>query len=216
MNFPLDRTTHWLINFEIQKLQDYVTRIESFLQSELSELEQAIDLVDKEDDLWDFYYGKIYVMSEEFPTVLRYSVFTQAYSLLEHTLLRYCKLAESELELTISHKDLAGNGIEKFQKYLKKVANISFPDNTESWNAIKGYNIIRNCIAHTLGEVDEMRKAQEITSVLSKMKYIELDHSKIYLGERFCDDVLRNISDFLDRLEENYKERIMLLEASPR
>lgn len=194
---------------EVEKYRNYIHLIESFLQSKSNELIRAAEQLpeDKQDEFWDYYIDEHFELSKEFPTVLRYSVFTQAYSFLEHTLLSYCNHSKEELRLPISHKDLVGKGIEKFQTYLKKVANISFPDNTDAWKAIKRYNVIRNCITHTLGDVEQMSNAETLRTVISEMKHIDLHDSKITLGEGFCVDALDNIEEFLHQLEDSYKER---------
>lgn len=197
------------IDTEIQKYRSYARLIESFLQTKKSELIQVAEQLPEGErsEFLDHYYDEHFELAVDFPTVLRYSVFTQAYSFLEHTLLNYCNISKEEFALTISQKDLAGNGIEKFQTYLKKVANIQFPDDTEAWKTIKGYNVIRNCIAHTLGDVTDMNNATKLRSVISEMENIEINDSKISLGEKFCFKALNNIQDFLHDLEESYMKR---------
>lgn len=78
---------------------------------------------------------------------------------------------------------------------------------TEAWKTIKGYNVIRNCIAHTLGDVTDMNNATKLRSVISEMENIEINDSKISLGEKFCFKALNNIQDFLHDLEESYMKR---------
>lgn len=198
-----------LIRFETRKYNNYATLIESFLKTKQNELVQTAEQLPEEeqDEFWDHFCEEHFELAREFPTVLRYSVFIQVYSFLEHTLLGYCNLAKDEFGLTISHKDITGNGIFKFQTYLKKAANLAFPDNTEAWKAIKGYNVIRNCIAHTLGEVEDTSNSTKVRRVISDMEHIHIQDSKITLDEDFCFKVLDNISEFLHELNRSYDAR---------
>lgn len=203
----------FLIESEVNKYTNFADLIETFLKDEKNRFVKAIPegLTDEElEEYWDYYGDTYFELDRDLPSVLRYSVFTQAYSFLEHALLNYCKDALKDFQLTISHKDLNGNGINKYHKYLTKVVGLNFPDDTDEWKVIKAYNIIRNCISHALGNIEDTTNQKKITQAVNELKHVHIDNSKISFDENFCFEALKNIKNFLDKLEDAYRNHINL------
>lgn len=93
-------------------------------------------------DLDFYYYEQIY------PQLIRKTVFLQIYFTLENYMKILCDVAQESRSLTVSYKDLHGQGIRKAEGYLTKVCNITKPFNSSKWESIKAYNELRNVIAH--------------------------------------------------------------------
>ncbi|MFB0831510.1 hypothetical protein ACEU2D_18145 [Brevibacillus laterosporus] len=199
------------IGREIEKYKKYSHIMESHLKTQFDELTAITETMTEEEQnaFWDFHVEDYYHLSKDFPSILRCSVFTQIYSFLEFTLKGYCSIARKSLEIKLSDRDLSGSGIEKYKIYLKKVVGMPFPDSIPEWSHIQKYNIIRNCIAHTQGNLEEMNNSTKIKDTISDLNNIELDNrSTIILKESFCDDVINTIDKFLIEFEGKFAKHI--------
>ncbi|WP_144678777.1 hypothetical protein [Bacillus altitudinis] len=99
-----------------------------------------------------YYYEKIY------PQLIRKTVFLQIYFTLENYMKILCDVAQERRSLTVSYKDLHGQGIRKAENYFTKVCNITEPFNSSNWESIMAYNELRNVIAHNLSILNEKLK----------------------------------------------------------
>ncbi|MBG9776163.1 hypothetical protein [Brevibacillus laterosporus] len=199
------------IGLEIKKYRKYSQIMEAHLKAQFDELNAiSVTIPEEEQNIFlDYHVEDYYHLSKDFPSILRYSVFIQVYSFLEFTLKSYCSLAKKSLEIKLSDRDLSGSGIERYRTYLKKVVEMPFPDSIPEWALIQKYNIIRNCIAHTQGNLEEMNNSNKIKETISNLNNIELDgNSTVILKESFCDDVINTIDKFLIKFEGKFAKHI--------
>lgn len=107
---------------------------------------------------FDFKSLEFYYYEQIYPQLIRKTVFLQIYFTLENYIKTLCDVAQERRNLTVSYKDLHGQGIRKAEKYFTKVCNITEPFNSSNWKSIKAYNELRNVIAHNSSILNEKLK----------------------------------------------------------
>jgi hypothetical protein len=100
---------------------------------------------------------KIVDFATNIPNLFRRSLFTSAYALLEFHLYLLSKELESALELRVSVEDIHGQGIERSRIYLKKVAQVPFPDMSTEWQEAKQFARLRHLLLHNFGRAENKR-----------------------------------------------------------
>lgn len=145
-----------------------------------------------EDQAADEYHR----LSTALPRLFRYSLFLAAYSSLEHFFTSICVHHERESDGP-RLKDLRGEGIERAQLYLKKVACIEFPDTDPNWARLKEYGMLRNLISHRQGLVVGHEKETNVRSMQTRLKNFTIENDGgIVLGDQFLPDFAKTARDF--------------------
>ena len=136
------------------------------------------------------------------PYIFRSSFFVTCYSFIECQLIDICDFLQKEYNYQLNFNDFGRKkSIFLAKTYLKKVVDISFPDNTKSWNKITMFNIIRNNIVHNgsrLYQDDNHDNAKRIKSFIeSNPSKIFIDNrNRINLSKEFVFDVIDTIDSF--------------------
>lgn len=144
---------------KLNSLQRLAALVEGTLEKEASELDARLTNDAKgltegaRHDLFEYHAEDYFELSDEFATLLRYSILTGADSALEAYLNNTCA-SYAEIEATaVKLSDFRGAGIERARDYLKKVAGIVFPDVSVEWTTVKRLHDVRNAILHAEGYV---------------------------------------------------------------
>ncbi len=138
----------------------------------------------------------------EFENTLYSSFFVMIYFYLESELTRHCRDLEKKYQEKLALSDIVGSGVQRAITYLVKVHHVDFSlGSSREWEKIQNYNVLRNCIVHNQGRLDEgfdknqreklLRFIQKPTSKLQKK------HSLCILSKDFCLDALDTIKSFL-------------------
>ena len=72
---------------------------------------------------------------------------------IETHLMKTCDLLFKTRKLPLRAKEIAGRGLERYMKYLSKLASVS-RDCISIWPQISKLAILRNCVVHSSGYVD--------------------------------------------------------------
>lgn len=202
--------TIWRIGLD--ELQAYTQTVERMFKRELADLERQYseeleELRDKERlSRFDFYEDDFWRLGESFPTTLRESILVATCGFLEQQLDLLCERCRREYRLQLSVKEISGKGIRRACLYLKKVAGIEFPDDSENWKKILVYQGLRNAIVHNGGNLSNQQDSRQIREFIeqSSDKVIKLSKQKqsIQLGEDFLPGALSTIESFLTQLWE--------------
>jgi len=194
---------------ELDYLRDYHNFSERFIKEKVKKLEAWVDeqtpkLTPEEKDVFfDFYCDDYWELSQNFPNIVRGSLLLICMALLEHQLTDLCHSLQRTKKYAFVLNDFSDRGITRTQIYLKKAANIKFPDDTEQWSNILIYRVIRNAIAHNDYEIkcsDDLGKVMKFSENHSS---IQFDNAKVILGDTFCLEVIDNIEKFLDVLYQD-------------
>jgi hypothetical protein len=194
---------HFHLHTPLDNFEDYCNTIESQFESKLKIFKEAeASISDEEiDDYFDFYIDDYTNFSDTFPDIHRKSLFITLYSYFENQLISICNEQQEIKNSSISISDLRGNGIEKAQKYFKKVLSIEFPDSTKEWVLLKKYNSIRNCIVHNQGDVNVYNDTKTLNNIITDFSYISTNRDDIILLQKeFCYEFLQLVRTFLSKL----------------
>ncbi|MBG9471987.1 hypothetical protein [Priestia megaterium] len=162
--------------------------------------------IDKLDD-----YAKFTV---HFPYMLRHSLVTSIYSLLEERLLNTCNRSgmllgkgnlndyRNEVKSRKKHK-----GIFLGKEYLREYIDIDISNYSNEWDTLKAFNQLRNCIVHERGNTnafsytDKPEKRQDILDAIDCLgtNIVNLERGYIAFTNKAC-------FQLLDTIEELFKE----------
>jgi hypothetical protein len=207
-----------IMDRSFSKFSDYLGTIVTFLEYERKKHNQSIDEINKKIDLGEIelpddieqmasalgkdYYDRLQSISE-FENILFTSFFVTIYFFLESELTRHCRNLEKQNLEVLSLSDITGSGIQRAITYLVKVQHIEFSlGKSPEWEKIQNYNILRNCIVHNQGLLDESFEKSQREKLL---KFSQRPNSKLELSDDtwcvlnkdFCLDALDTIKIFL-------------------
>ncbi len=193
------------LRWKLDELEDYAETFEASLADEQKKLADDVRtktaaMSDEEKTQLDGYYSfDVSKLSETFPYLLRSGFLVSCYSMLENELMVLCAYVQTRHHFSISPKDLRGNGIVLCQDYLKKVAKVSFRDQSSSWREILFFNQIRNQIVHTGGVVAVEEK--KLREAIEKSTHMNLSSQNIIqLSETSGTHVVATIRQFFEEL----------------
>ncbi|MEZ2354660.1 hypothetical protein [Caballeronia sp. RCC_10] len=109
-----------------------------------------------DDQTWDLNE----IFEAFFPNLQRRSAFITLFSFYEHELDSLCQRFKRAEKLTLSLKDVRGNGLEPATLFLEKVAQLPPQRDTPHWMEIKMIQSIRNLFVHADGRVNTQQKAE--------------------------------------------------------
>ncbi len=188
---------------DIMRFKDYINFMEEFLEAEKTQQEENLEKINAEADpdalivldrrIW-------YAQTGEFSGLLRKSFFVSIFSFFENRLIGECRSRRNNKIPLIFDDIYAHDELQKVAKYFTKVLQIDFPNNTPQWDAIQNYRIIRNCIVHAQGKLNELKNLddqQKLLKYLKKNANVVLVKEEIYLKKGFCEEALQDIETFL-------------------
>ena len=134
---------------------------------------------------------------DRFTNMLRRSFFTSLYSFLETQLVKECRSRKSQ-DTPLSFSEIAGQSdIEKAKIYFAKVLRVYFPSDTPEWQEIQHYRLLRNCLVHNQGRLDDTRDYKALREYAASKNGLSIQDDEIYLGKEFCKEANQNIKAFL-------------------
>ena len=146
--------------------------------------------------------------AETLPRLQWYSQLLVVYSYFEKLLNDLCVEQRVSRELSLSLKDLHGQGIERARNYLVKVVGIKALFSSKEWQSIKSIGVLRNSVAHRDGFVDfEPENSKSVYSKLSKINGVELrqetmnqEDAQIFFSEQVVIETLKLFDTFIRNL----------------
>lgn len=193
---------------------DYLETIVDFLESERQKHNQSIDEINEKINSGEIVSSGA---SEQMPPELEYdyyrlervsefennlftSFFVMIYFHLEAELTRRCHELEKRNHEKLLLSDIVGNGVQKAITYLVKVHRFEISTgNSPEWEKIQNFNLLRNCIVHNQGKLDEgFSQREKLLKFIQKPNSkLELANNYCVLNKDFCLDALDTIKAFL-------------------
>lgn len=201
------------IEIDLDNMGEFITKVEAFLQAEQEILKNSIEEdakrlpQDEQEWLWEWHVDDFGKLNKIFPQTLRTSLFTTIYSYFEHRLNEACRILKRQTNQQLDIKDITGQGIVRAQSYLKKVMNVDFPDNSQQWNDIMGYNVIRNLIVHNDGELGDNETSKKVKAFVQGKTSVQIIDDKLQLQQEFCIGFIKTINGFMDSLVEEINKK---------
>jgi hypothetical protein len=164
----------FLMKYDTDRLEKYIDKLSKVLMSIQENFTKDIDEYAKklpeeqQSDWYEWNSDKYSDLNTEFPRIHNNALFVSIYSYFEASINSLCNFFESVTDIRIKCKDLQGNGIDNYRKYLKLVHNVEFPDNTTEWSDVNRYRKIRNYIVHSNGKLDSTKKTDCIRQYVKK------------------------------------------------
>lgn len=200
----------WETDFAFSSLKDYLKMAESQFEA-VRDMERArTDLTTpaglSEDDYHEWhsdYQAQVLFFEEryerDFPSKIRYSFIVLLHIVLEERLRATCNEIQKRRNLTISEKDLRGAQFERVKTFLKKIAEINY-DNQTGWQELKDLQMIRDCIVHTNGRIEESRDKKHIYDLCKKQIGISDAEGSLVVDKAYCLCALEAISALFNDL----------------
>jgi hypothetical protein len=144
----------------LRRLEHYSEMVETFLASEAAALEARVVAGMNEhppsdrQDYFEAFLDDILEVSEDLPSLLRFSLVTALDSAVEQLLVCSCQSYAKLMGLTLAQGDIRGSTLERTRRYLKEIVRVPFPDHTQDWVHILRFRDLRNAIVHRDGTVD--------------------------------------------------------------
>jgi hypothetical protein len=185
------------------RLRDFASLVESTLVAEVERLDATVSegakkLVEAErGEFFEYHAEDYFELSDQLPSILRYSVLTAADTALEAYLNNTCVTFAELGDVRVGLSDLKGAGIQRARRYLKKVAQVSFPDQGAVWTTVLRLHELRNSIVHADGVVPDSKAA--LREWTSSFAGIAIDrHGSISLDQGFAGAAMQAYEAFAD------------------
>ena len=137
-------------------------------------------------------------MIDSFAHILRRSFFVSLYAFLESQLAKECEDRKGD-DVLLRLSDLRGDVIHRVKTYMVKVLRISFPSTSPEWQRIRCYRILRNCIVHNEGRLDErfdQNDAKSLKDYIDDTSTLSLSDVTVVLSKDFCEEALQTVERF--------------------
>lgn len=149
-------------------------------------------------------------LHETFPAMFRSSLFVMCMADFEHTLNGLAELFQNARKLELSFKEIRGEGMERARIYLKKVAQVGFPDTSPEWSEIKTFSALRNLMVHADGRIPLDHKDRPLLEkfIQARPDQLRIDrHQRIVLEQAFFPHVLKTLRQFHTAYMADLKKR---------
>jgi len=128
-----------------------------------------------------------------------YSIIPLCYMLFETSLVEFAKIAKKNYELNLSYNNLNGGKIERIKRYLQLVGiDIS---EIKTWKDLKNLEVIRNCIIHNEGKVNESFKMTNFNEIIKIYKNNFSINKPSLENEDYIIIKLQLCLEFIEKLE---------------
>lgn len=181
---------------ELRSVLSYLEKVARFVSDEQKNFRDRLETKTKENEIgegkmnffYDAHYEDIQELHAFFPTALRSSVLTFAFSLFESRLVEACKfLDKHSLARSCCWADTKDRGLKKVARFLRKNFSIH-PEDHDKWNLILQFLLVRNCFVHANGDIELMKNSakndlKKALPMLSQFGVYLSDIDKIIIEE---------------------------------
>ena len=195
----------YLRHCELSKrsLDDELNQLENKMAEELSGLNEF-----EQDSFFREVNDHWIETAETLPRLQWYSQLLVVYGYFEKLLNDLCNEQRIERDLSLSLKDLHGQGIERARNYLVKVVGLVKTFATPEWQSIKSIGVLRNSIAHRDGFVNyepEMQKSTyskliRINGVELRQETLNQEDAQIFFNEQVVIETIKLFDAFIRNL----------------
>ena len=185
----------------LARLSELSRIVESTLAERADHLDASVSATaatlgeEARDDYIEWHAEDFFILGDELPTLMRYSILVGAEAALESYLGKTCDSFAIQSGAILRHTDLRSSGVDRMREYLKKVGGMPFPDGGEEWVTMKNLRKIRNAFVHADGVVVSDRAAIERWSEDFDGLRIS-DRGTVTLTETFAERVISSYTTF--------------------
>lgn len=148
--------------------------------------------IPKDDEEYQTEYGpKIQAHKNEFekvlPRLVGYSFVMMVFSELEFRINEICRELRKREHVPLKINDFKGNVLERLSKFL--IASNKSPLEKKEVNEIRDFIIIRNCVVHNNGFIDNFSDSKRLRDIAKDKLHIEItgkgNNERIKVSSRF-------------------------------
>jgi len=198
------------IKVELIVLSEYLSQMDSgikllcneYVENELKKFEGA-----------EYHeYQHVYSIAEdEMPRIIRMPFIVTIYTLFENSVSRLLSYAQKKEGKELSLKDINGRTlVSTFNKYMKHVLGFEYQFSGNAAETFSNLNKVRNCIAHTNGNLDLLSgdKMDDLKKVSTKMLGLVINQRELELTTEFLDRAMSfvesNLQELMAYMESRY------------
>ncbi len=195
---------------ELQDVVEYADTVEDALTVKSEDFRRWVETrasklpEDEVDVFYDAFIEDRSKLAQEFPNLLRYSLFVLCYSIVEQKLAEVCWYVHRRWpESPEPPKDV---GVQRSAKYLEKAANVNVRC-APGWDSIRAYRHIRNAIVHGDGVLNGL--PDELIGLLGRTATIAVDRDgRIQLTGDCCAEVVAALGEFFVDVFDSVKSAL--------
>lgn len=122
-----------------------------------------------------------------FPRILRYSLATQLFMLIETNFDVVCDEIAERKTLLLRSRDFKGSLFDRVRLFVQKVANLPLVEDN-NWRDLTTLQKVRDCIVHAGGKLDESRDREFLRLVITKNQGLAGpdEDGRLQLEHGFC------------------------------
>lgn len=209
----------FLLGEDIRSFRTYMSTVSEGLKKEqVARCEELAKIKYKgppegESDWAESHGGKFFELEVAYPNYLWRGAFLTLYFFLEDKLIELCTALRKQFDHKLRVQDLKDSGITAAKTYIEKVCGLPVPTNSVEWQALKKYNLVRNCLVHNGGAIPLDRiaeqKYKELADYCSATDGLELLSGYIVqVKEEFAMSVLETIGGFMNKLLKGFERKL--------
>ncbi|MGH7595142.1 MAG: hypothetical protein ACREOI_02270 [bacterium] len=205
------------IELAISFVEEYFKLVESKMEEAKHSEMTALD-ASYPPDIQQQHYGEYSALKRELEysydrlvSISRYSIVVLLHMIVETQMRAFCLELQKEKKKgrekdkqgklpSRTFSDFRGGPIEQSKLYLTKIVGISLEKNPK-WDNLMTLQKVRDCIIHAYGDVSRSRDQEYLRKLVQQGRYIEIDvDGKLIIRRDFCEDQIKNFSDFFKEL----------------
>lgn len=152
-------------------------------------------------------------------TVYR-ALFITCWSAFEQLMTKLCSDVKWDLGLSLSERELAGRGVERSMKYLRKAAGIEIDLNEWKWPVVRRYGRLRNHLVHVGPNADDANDPRSARRDFGALPGVRIEPAgEIVVDESFVRESIRSVQHLLIGIDKSIQaglENGRLVRANPR
>jgi hypothetical protein len=132
------------------------------------------------------------------------SLFITCWSAFEQLLTRLCGDVKRGLRLPLSERELAGRGVERSMKYLRKAAGIKIDLNEWRWPVVRKYGRLRNHLVHVSANADDARDPRSARREFGALPGVRIEQTgEIIVDGSFVREAIRSVQHLLIGIDKS-------------
>jgi len=191
----------------LEELRNYTQALENKFNADKENLsnyyDSSIEGLDVEDirALDDHFSYSYYMIEDVHIGMYRKSTLISVYSFLESSMNGLCHLLQTLHNYPVVLDDMKGEGIYRAKAYLSKLSKIDFEPLNGEWCFLMSLNKVRNCIAHSEGDIGSYKSKDKILNIINNNDQLSLKNNRHIRVEReYVDDSIDAVEKFLEKL----------------
>ena len=164
--------TFWLAEEHVKMLPRCANDIEDILRKELKAVDVKIKKAPRKSSRREELQSEWVYVYETLRQNIRYALFVSSYAQFEQALFSISEDLTLRFEVPVTVRDIAGQGVRRYQTFFKKVLRVPFPDDEPEWERVLRLGELRNYLVHKTTWVSKRNTDKKILDIIGREKYL--------------------------------------------